>query len=420
MLTPTNDELFVAPVRDEPKVPLSTSSDFLDSDQLTALTPAKLTQKMIELEPEITRQAAKAERMRRPVPTIWSAIQESGFFYQFVPKEFGGLNTTVDDFIDSALPISRACPSTGWNACFCAGHNILLAHFPRYTQRELWRGDFPYIISPLLTAPPGRAISCEGGFRVSGCWGWGSGVMNADWIFAMVMSDDPAITKPGVVLIPTSEVTVLDTWHMDGLKGSGSNTVVVKDIFVPTDRAQWATELYTGRTETSKEFKDPIYRTPLVMRASFFATVAVVGAAQGAAQQIRSALHERQQTNPAPQEIPTKYSRLGQADLMVKTAEILLRETARKMLCAPDLSDNDLTTLRIEARGKFSYAVKLCRDAALLSSGAGANVHRLDAAFQRYVRDINLMASHAGFDEDQSFELQGRSLLDLEPNTPMF
>jgi 3-hydroxy-9,10-secoandrosta-1,3,5(10)-triene-9,17-dione monooxygenase len=91
------------------------------------------------------------------------------------------------------------------------------------------------------------------------------------------------------------------------------------------------------------------------------------------------------------------------------------------MLAAPELSGQDQDRLRIETRAGFTYAVKLCRDAvALLSSGAGAGVHRLAVAFQRYVRDINLMASHIGFDEDQVFELQGRSLLDLEPNTPIF
>jgi alkylation response protein AidB-like acyl-CoA dehydrogenase len=383
-------------------------SDFLSQEELASLTPTELTRRIEELAPQVAARADEAEQIRRPVPEIWSALRRSGFFYQFVPKEFGGIGSSIDSFMDAALPLARARPSTAWNACFCAGHNIYLAHFPEQTQREIWGGDFPYVVAPSLGMPIERAIPCDGGYRVSGRWVWGSGVTEADRLFAMMLSEEAGTKKYGMASIPARQATILDTWHTDGLKGSGSNTVVVEDVFVPGAHFVSDPGLIAGKTSGSQRFRDPIFRTPMISRGGFFAVVPVVGAAQGALEQVRSAWRDRAAASASPQELPTRYFRLGEAHLMIATAETLVRDTGRKMLAAPDLNEQDQIRLRIETRSRFAYAGKLCRDAvALLNGGARATLHRLHVPFQRYLRYINIMASHVGFDEDQAFELAG-------------
>ncbi len=107
--------------------------DFLSQEELGRLTPAALTSRVSALAPMIASHAAEAERLHRPVDEGWSALRASGFFYQFVPKAFGGLATDFDSFFDACLPVAEACASTGWVAAFCAGHNWFLAHFPMET-----------------------------------------------------------------------------------------------------------------------------------------------------------------------------------------------------------------------------------------------------------------------------------------------
>jgi 3-hydroxy-9,10-secoandrosta-1,3,5(10)-triene-9,17-dione monooxygenase len=239
------------------------------------------------------------------------------------------------------------------------------------------------------------------------------------WIFAMMLLDSNGNNGPALALIPAKEVEVLDTWHVDGLKGSGSNTVVIKDVFIPTRHLVSEEGLLAGNTSGSRLLLEPIFHTPMVSRAGFFAAVSVVGAAQGALEQVKRAWSNLASAKPT-HEFATRYARLGEAHLMINAAECLVRETGRQMLIVPHTKEKQIW-LRIETRSRFAYAVKLCRDAVhLLNAGAGSSVHRLSAPFQRFLGDINMMTSNVGFDEDQSFELAGRSLLGLPANTTIF
>lgn len=211
---------------------------YLSREEVAAITPEELTRRIRSLVPLIEANAAEAERLRRPVDAVWQALRDSGFFYQFVPKVYGGIETDFDSFIDASLAIAEADPSTSWVATFCAEHNWLLSHFPKATLDAIWGGDHPYIIAPYSASPPGKAIPVDGGYRVTGRWSWGTGIMHADWV--MLNSLIPQAEGPpqqAMVLLRAEEVRVPDTWQMFGMAGTGSNDIVVEDVFVPTDRA---------------------------------------------------------------------------------------------------------------------------------------------------------------------------------------
>ena len=180
--------------------------DFLAPAELAALTPEIIVERMKALAPRIAAAAVEAERLRRPVDEIWAAIRASGYFYMYVPKAFGGLEVTTDQFIDASLPIAEACASTGWVASFCAEHNWILAHFPVETQAALFGGDFPYIIAPVVSAPPGMATPVEGGYRVTARWKWGTGIMHADWVGGSAIVVKPE-GPPQVLTVRRLELT---------------------------------------------------------------------------------------------------------------------------------------------------------------------------------------------------------------------
>lgn len=395
-------------------------NDFLSAEALKALNPAELTRRIQALAPMIAENAAEAERLRRPVDVVWSALRASGYFYQFVPKRFGGMETDFDSFIDASLVISEADPSTGWVATFCAEHNWVLSHFPIQTQEELWGGDFPYIIAPVVSAPPGVAKPVDGGVRVSGHWKWGTGVMHADWVIVnALLQKEGGPPTPMMVLVPAAEVKVIDTWHVDGMAGTGSNDIVLEDVFVPTLHTV-PNLTRSGRPPNKRDYANPIYGVPLLPFLAMSASIPALGAARAMVKafQERLSAHVRLGSMSAQGEKPAAQIRLARADLMVRNAELLIRDAGRRLTAVAELEEPAQTPPRMAVRAQIAHAVAICRDAAmLLAEGAGSGVHLLDQPFQRNMRDIIVVASHVVFDVDAAFELHGRGLIGLAPNS---
>ncbi|MFK0335178.1 hypothetical protein ACIQUB_29120 [Rhizobium sp. NPDC090275] len=117
-------------------------------------------------------------------------------------------------------------------------------------------------------------------------------------------------------------------------------------------------------------------------------------------------------------ESATAHVRLARADVMIDTADYLIRGAARRALAATSLSNHEQIPVRARLRMEFAYAAELCLEAArMIADGAGSSVFRSDHPFQRLFRDIQVMCSHVGFDSDAVAELHGRVLLGMPPNT---
>lgn len=400
--------------------------DFLSPAELKALTPEELTRRTEALAPHLRDNAAQAERQRRPVEAVWLALRRSGFFYQFVPRIFGGMATDTDAFIDAALPLAAADPATAWAACFCAGHNRILAQFPRETQHEIWGGKHPYIIAPLLNAPPGRAVEAEGGYTINGVWTWGSGIMDADWVMAGVMINSNQEGSPpayGIAIFPAEQASVLDTWYADGLAGSGSNNVEARDLFVPRQHVLADMRLFSGKTPGAQEYPEPIFHMPHITFMGIISAVPIVGAAQGMLEIYRGLLLEKtvKGTRIRLADNAAAQVRVAQADLQISTAEQLLRQVGRQGSLAGLIDEAEQVPLRVRLRAQTAFAVQLCRVAATsMMEGAGSEVHWQSHPFQRLFRDLNLMSSHVAFNADTVNELHGRTLLGLPPNSIVF
>jgi alkylation response protein AidB-like acyl-CoA dehydrogenase len=370
--------------------------------------------------------AHAAETLRRPADAVWSALRSSGFFYQLVPKAFGGMATDFDSFMDATLAIAEACASTGWTASFCAKHNWLLAHFPRETQAELWGGAYPYIIAPSLGVPMGRLARAPGGFRITGHYRYGTGIMHADWVLAVAMLNEGDTPTILFCLLPADTVVIHDTWHADGMAGTGSHDVRLTDVFVPEMRTIPAGPLLIGRGPGSRTYAQEIYSIPLVLFMGVTGAVPALGAARGALRLYREHITGHVQHGPgpsktAPYEKPAVQIRLAEADLLVETAGLTIRDAARRAVAAGQASGSDQVPLRIVVRARCAHALRLCRKAMdLITEGAGSGIHRLDHPLQRALRDFNVVASHVGYDVDSAYELHGRTLLALAPNSMLF
>jgi alkylation response protein AidB-like acyl-CoA dehydrogenase len=393
--------------------------DFLAPEVVQSLTVAVLADRARELKSLIAEKALQSERARRPDDQVWSALRRAGFFYQFVPRRFGGLEFTPEQYLDVMLPLAEADPSTGWVACFCMHHNWFLAQFPEEAQIEIW-GEHPYITAPDVTFPPGTATRVDGGYRLSGRWKWASGVMNSDWIFAKALVDTDRGPQMGHFVFPTSDAEVIDVWHVDGMCATGSNDVRVTDLFVPDHRMTWLASFQSGRGLGAQLHpQSQLYRMPMLPLLCLGAAIPALGAARACVEHLRLHLaeHVTVGTPVVQAERPAAQMRLGRAQVMTSTAELVLRNAAREGYALADVAEPQQTSERIRIRAQIAYAVGLCREAITIACEcAGSSLHFLTNPMQRYKRDIEVMSSHIVYDFDQASELHGRALLGLPPN----
>jgi len=155
----------------------------------------------------------------------------------------------------------RSCGSTAWCVSLWIVHNWWLGHFPALAQDEYFAGGPDTLSSTCLNPTGGKAVPVAGGFRVSGRWSFSSGCDVSTWAMVAVPGAGPGTML--WLLIPRSDYGIVDTWFASGMRGSGSNDIVVEDVFVPAHR-MLDPERAGDRDMTGWELHGrPSYRVPL-------------------------------------------------------------------------------------------------------------------------------------------------------------
>ena len=394
--------------------------DFLTPQELQSITPEILIERMRALKPLVASRAAAAEQARKPDDDVWNALRRSGYFYIYVPRRFGGLQFDPDTYISATLEIARACPSTGWTACFAAEHNWLIAQLPEETQAEVW-GKTPYVIAPSCASPPGTATPVDGGYRLKGRWKWGTVVMHADWLLLNAL--EPQENAPPIVrmmLLPADQATVLDTWHMAGMAATGSNDIVVDDVFVPQGYQFAVQPVRSGRGNGRTVHGSGLYGSPMLPNLCVTASIPALAAAQEPIRLCAERLkgHVKLGMTSATVEKPAAQMRLARADLLARSAERTIRYAATENLRIGDIDEPEQTGERIRLRAEIAVAVQQCAEAVRTCCEAvGSSVHALDNPMQRLLRDVQVMQSHVVYDLDLATELHGRAMVGLPPNS---
>ncbi len=370
------------------------------------------------LVPDLAAQAAEAERLRRPTDAAIAALQETGLFRLMVPRAYGGLELDLDAFLEVGLALAEADASIAWVSTFYVEHNWMLCQFPEAFQRELFRSR-SWVLAPATIAPSGRARAEDGGFRLCGRWQWGTGVMHADWVIAgsLVEGEGPASFR--FFALPAEQAKVEDTWHVDGMIGTGSNDIVVDEVFVPAERSVPMAGMVAGSGDGARLHEAPLYRTPMVPILMLAASLPVVGTARAAVRGFRERLEGRTRaysTTPEAEK-PALQMRLGRAALEVRQAELLLRDVVSEvMTLRADASLED----RARWSACYTQAVHQSRRVVLdVAEASGASAHFQTHPLQRAARDVNVMACHVAFDADARHELYGRMLLGLDANVQL-
>ncbi len=378
------------------------------------LEPAVLIEAAEKLVPLLRAKAREAEIARQPLDEVIDAIRESGLFSLMVPRCYGGHEADLDTFFEVSLTLSRADASMGWLVAFYMEHSFWFCGFPEAFQKQLF-ADRSYVLAPgSLSMAGGSAKEVDGGYRLSGRWQWGTGIVHADWVMVgALMTDDDGQIKPLFFALPRDEVKAIDTWYVAGMCSTGSFDIEIDDVFVPVERTVAMFDL-TSAESTSELHDGPLYRTPLMPILGFASALSILGAAQGALEeyqtQTKAKIAAKQLRAGGAVKDEGKPSVVAAAALEIEAAELLLRDVLRDVMEQRNAASRETRNGWLT---RMSHAVFMCRSAVQdIVSVTGASGGRLDSPIQRALRDITIGSNHVIFDREVRYADYGRTLLD--------
>lgn len=383
-----------------------------------AVGESGLLERTRALVPLLRENAQRTEEGRRVVDENIEALTDAGVFRMTVGRHFGGYQSSLQTQYEVLAAIASGCPSTGWVATILTAMLWNAGMFADEAQEEVFADPRVRVASVFAVGGEGRAV--DGGVLVSGRWPFNTGCLHSQWaILTALVPDASGAPAPASVLIPYSELTILDDWYATGMAGTASNTTVAEEVFVPAHRilplaAQMTLELPSARN------RDAAYwRVPTVSFLIAQAAGAPVGIARGALDAFMTRLPGRAitYTDYASQaQAPVTHLQLGEAIMKIHSADAHGRRAIDLAANAPtgDFTLEDRALVRAHA----AHATTLAREAVdVLYRASGASSIQRSVPIQRYQRDIQALANHAFLTDATSLELLGRVVCGLEPNT---
>ncbi len=280
-----------------------------------------------KLVPLLRETAREAEIARRPLDHVIEAIRQSGLYALMVPGRYGGHEQDLDTFFDVVLTLSRADASMGWLTGFYIEHNLWLFNYPETVCDEVMAGSNHVLAPAALNIGGGAARKVDGGYRLSGQWQWGTGIVHSTWVLAGgLVLDESGGPVPTFFLLPTSEVEPVDTWHVTGMCATGSWDFRIDDVFVPEERALPFQQFLDATSGIAERFDGPLYSTPLMPVLGFAAGLPLLGAAQRVLAEFSDQMREKIEKNVlrAGSPLPDVSGVLGEAALRIDTAELVM------------------------------------------------------------------------------------------------
>lgn len=242
-------------------------------------TPEELIARARALVPVLAERAAADEARRSLSPESVAAFRDAGLMRVVQPKIWGGYEMSPSVFAEIQMTLAEGDMSAAWVYGVLTGHAYHLALFDPRAQEAVWGENRDAMIASAY-APTGKAKRVDGGYRFSGRWSFSSGSDHSDWIMLGGMTDDEQ-PQHLAFLINRSDLEIVDAWHVMGLKATGSQDVIVDDVFVPDYAALSHTNAMADSQPGQALNKGPLYAIPFMQLFYRSITTGNIGALQG-------------------------------------------------------------------------------------------------------------------------------------------
>lgn len=383
---------------------------------------SRLTDRIRSLLPQIAAVAARTEADRRVSDEVIEALRQAGMWRVYVPKSYGGSEESIVEVTRCIRMVAQVCPSTAWVIAVLCAHPFITSLYCKRAQDEFW-ADGPDTLCSTAGLPINRARIVEGGVRVSGRFPFSSGSVHGSW--AQVGISVPDITKPNpermrtayFCLVPRSDYTIEDSWHVMGLAGTASRDLVFDDVFIPSYRMEVSASLQNRWSRGADIHKGWLWTAGYNAIIGTALTPVFLGIADAMLELVgkrvrgRTVPGTRVPVNSVPNSI-----RLAESVHELRAISLFWEDNVQRLESrarAGILPDEDS---QADAAAAAIYTQEVCtRTIDRLFAVAGGSSIRLDSPIQRFWRDAHAGRSHISNEYDAAAQAFGRHLLGLPP-----
>ena len=365
-----------------------------------------------DLLPSIRERADEAERLRVVPEASIKELEEVGFFRLLQPRRFDGLESDPVDFYTAVRDIASACGSTGWVSSVVGVHPWQVALFSDEAQQAVWGSDTSTRLSSSY-APTGKAVVTEGGYQLSGRWSFSSGCDHCSWVLlgGLVFNADGQVVDFRTFMVPREKYRIVDVWNVVGLRGTGSNDIVVEETFVPEGFTLSMSD--TGRCSGPGQAQNPadLYKLPFHSIFTGTITTPIIGMAMGAydehvemqKKRVRAAyLGEKASLDPFA------AVRIARASSEIDAAWALLVNNVREEQAHVARGEQIPLRLRLKVRRDQVLGTQRAIDAIDdLFEASGGRALAEGTYLQRAWRDAHAGRVHAANDPERALQMFG-------------
>jgi len=377
-----------------------------------------IKQRARTLVPTLRDQAVATEANRSVLPEVVEALHETGLTRICQPARFGGYELGWEAPLDLGRILASACPSTAWLISIVGPHSAYVGRFPLEAQETVWSDCKGAIMAGATVARGGTIRRDRDGLRVNGQFSFASGIDHATWGFVIgtVADDGEHVT----CLVPRKDFKIADTWHVAGLRGTGTKDMVMNDAFVPPHLFIRTSDLVADEPPGSRYSNSELYWVEYLPYVTTTLMGPVLGAAQGAldayTQSTKARVGALFEDRPA-QSLPVQL-RLAESAAEFRAAELLVEAQMSYLINKVATHSPVPPEKQIEFGRDRAYAMRLCVSLVhRLVQQMGASGLYDSNPVQRFFRDLSAMSAQFGIGWDRNMAPAGRQMLG-EDNEP--
>jgi alkylation response protein AidB-like acyl-CoA dehydrogenase len=361
------------------------------------------------LVPNLARRAQAATEARNVPDETIAEFRHAGLLRVLQPRRFGGYQQSVGVFLHIVDALTEGCASSAWVYAVLGELQWVIALLPERGQEDIW-GDDPEAVAAGSLVPRALARRCAGGWRISGRYAFASGCMHAGWAIVGARCEDAAGNEhPRYLAVPMGEIDILDDWHSFGMRGTGSRSLVLRDVFVPEHRSVALRDVLDGTPPGRRVHPDyPLLSAPRYYLVPFVLPAVAFALARKALALLPPLLHAR---GTVPSDI--LHMQLGEAAAQIETANLIFATRRAESVACLDAGEpiDNANVLRNRRDVALAFGL-LKRGVERLAAINGARTVYDSDPLSSLLLDITAIATHIIVNEQAAMVPYGRWMME--------
>jgi 3-hydroxy-9,10-secoandrosta-1,3,5(10)-triene-9,17-dione monooxygenase len=379
------------------------------------------------LAPALRSRAAETDALSKLPDATIADLEKARLFDLVRPKMYGGLQLSYETYLDAMIELARGDGSTAWTISLMTTFAWLTSvSYPQHVTDEVFAPGASVRICGAIGPRKAKTRRVAGGYVIEeGLWTYNTGYYHAQWdqLGIPLVDDAGELIGRGAALLPASDVTPLNDWDTIGLRGTGSTSVTVKDVFVPDERiASMGRNLQDDFAAT--HLRDvPAYRTPVVPTLALRLVCPMVGMARAAVDLLTAKIGTRGiafTTYEKQDEAAVTHLQIGEATAKIDAAEAVIRQAIRLLESGTERRERMSVEQRARIWRDAAFASQLLWEAVdRLAGASGTAFVNRNGPMNRIWHDVRVATMHGALYADTCFEIYGRVAAGKAPNTAL-